>query len=315
VSTVFVAYDGVVALDLFGPFDALALADGLAVQAGRRPVFLPQIGATTLEPRRLASGPRVLPDLRLVDARPTRVIVPGFVRELERPHQDVVAWLSGLRDVQLISVCTGAFLLARAGRLDGRRVTTHWADAERLACSFPDVEVVPDALFIDDDDVWTSAGVTAGIDLAIALIRKELGPELALEVARRLVVFAHRPGGQSQFSAHLAAQSTDDEAIYAAQQWVLGHLRDDLTVDALARRVGMSPRNFARRFAAEAGTTPAQYVRHARLDAAKLLLESTDLGLDAIADHCGLGSDENLRRLFHRRLSVTPGAYRRRFRS
>lgn len=314
-STAFLVYPGVVALDLFGPFDAFALADTLLRQAGRPAHFRPVLAGASLEPVRLASGARVCPDVVWEDLQVERVVVPGCLPD-ERTaaaRSQVADALRHLQPVQTLAVCTGAFVLAEAGLLDGRRATTHWDHARTLASTYPAVEVVGDALYLDDGPVWTSAGVTAGIDLAIALIRAELGADLALTVARQLVVYAHRPGHQSQFSAHLAAQATVDDRIHAAQQWVLSHLTEDLSLEALARRAAMSRRTFSRRFAAESGMTPGAFVQRARLDAARSLLESTDLGLDGIAEACGLSSEEVLRRLFQRHLGTSPGAYRRSF--
>jgi transcriptional regulator GlxA family with amidase domain len=204
-------------------------------------------------------------------------------------------------------------VLAAAGLLDGRRATTHWSECERLATLFPAVTVEADPIFVRDGDVWTSAGVTAGMDLALALVEDDLGADVAREVARWLVLFVQRPGGQAQFSAQLAAQRPERDALRDVTAWMVDHLAADLSVPALARRAGMSTRNFARVFHAELRTTPAAFVETTRLEAARRLLESTDRTIDDIARACGFGTVETMHRTFKRTVRVTPGDYRRHF--
>ncbi|OUL99495.1 GlxA family transcriptional regulator [Variovorax sp. JS1663] len=211
------------------------------------------------------------------------------------------------------SVCTGAFVLAAAGLLDGKRVVTHWNSTARLAAACPRARVEPDAIYLKDGKLFTSAGVTAGMDLALAMVEEDHGRELALRVARELVMFLKRPGGQSQFSAHLAAQTAERSAMRALQDHVLAHLRDDLSVPTLAARAGMSERNFARVFRSETGTTPAEFVENARIDAARRLAEESDLPVKRLADAVGYANVDGFRRAFARRLGVTLGEYRRRF--
>ncbi|HVP28078.1 MAG TPA: GlxA family transcriptional regulator [Myxococcota bacterium] len=215
---------------------------------------------------------------------------------------------------RLGSVCTGAGILAEAGLLDGRRVTTHWSYAERLAALYPKVEVDPEPIFVRDGKIWTSAGVTAGMDLALALVEEDHGHEVALAVARELVMFLKRPGGQSQFSAQLAAQAADREPLRELQAWVAENPAEDLRVPLLARRAGMSPRHFARVFASSVGTTPARFIERVRVETARRRLEETAAGVDAVAAECGFGSAEVMRRAFLRALRVSPADYRRRFR-
>jgi transcriptional regulator GlxA family with amidase domain len=211
-------------------------------------------------------------------------------------------------------VCTGAFLLAEAGLLDGRRATTHWASCRELARRYPRVQVDPDPIFVRDGNVHTSAGVTAGMDLALALVEEDHGREVALGVARWLVLFLKRPGGQSQFSAQLSAQLAAREPIQELQAWVIENVDADLSVEALARRAGMSPRNFARVFTRETGVTPACFVETARVEAARRRLEQEGArGVEAIAAACGFGSAETMRRAFLRRVRVSPSDYRERF--
>jgi transcriptional regulator GlxA family with amidase domain len=228
-----------------------------------------------------------------------------------------VAWIrdAAARSRRVTSVCTGAFLLAAAGLLDGRRATTHWAWCDVLANRYPAVQVEPDPIFVRDGDVITSAGVTSGMDMALALVEEDLGREIALEVARWLVLFVKRPGGQAQFSAQLEAQIADREPLRELQQWLPDHLDEDLSVPALARRACMSERNFARAFRGETGMTPAAYVEAARVERARIFLDSGDLPVETIARQTGFGTVETMRRAFRRRVGVSPAGYRSRFRS
>jgi transcriptional regulator GlxA family with amidase domain len=212
------------------------------------------------------------------------------------------------------SVCTGPFFLGTAGLLDGLNVTTHWQHAAELAERFPAAKVASDQIFVQDGSLWTSAGVTAGIDLALKLIEDDHGRDVALSVARRLVVFLKRPGGQSQFSAHLAAQVATEGRIQAVQHWILDHLPLDLTVKTLASRAAMSVRNFTRTFQQEAGMTPADFVEMARVDSARRLLEDTDKPLQRVASSCGFANPDTMRRAFLRRIGTGPSEYRERFR-
>jgi transcriptional regulator GlxA family with amidase domain len=214
---------------------------------------------------------------------------------------------------RLASVCTGAFFLAEAGLLDGRRATTHWAYCERLARRYPRVQVEADTLFVREGRIYTAAGVTAGMDLALAMVEEDHGREVALAVARELVLFLCRPGGQAQFSAQLAVQLAEHEPLRDLQAWILDHPREDLSVEALARRVAMSPRNFARVFTREVGTTPARFVTSVRVETARRLLEETSHDLPAVCDRSGLGSPESMRRAFQRTVGVAPSRYRERF--
>ncbi|MFI9361397.1 GlxA family transcriptional regulator [Kitasatospora sp. NPDC053057] len=211
------------------------------------------------------------------------------------------------------SVCSGAFLLGAAGLLDGRRAVTHWARCAQLAERYPRVTVDPDPIFVRDGELWTSAGITAGMDLALAMTEADHGPEVSRRIARRLVMFVQRPGGQAQFSAQLAAQRPDRAPLRELLDWIADHPDADLGVPALAGRVAMSERNFTRVFRTETGRTPASYVESVRIEAAKRLLETTAATLDAVARSCGFGTVETLHRSFKRTLHVTPGEYRRRF--
>ena len=225
----------------------------------------------------------------------------------------VLRWIArrGRHARRIASVCTGSFLLAATGLLDGRRATTHWRRCAELARRYPAVRVENDPIFVRDGDVWTSAGVTAGIDLALAFVEDDLGRAAALSVARQLVVFAKRPGGQAQFSAGLAlATDPDFDALHA---WMAGNLHQDLSVPRLADRAGMSERSFARRYRAATGTTPSRAVERLRVEAAREALGTTRRSIKDVARRCGFGSEETMRRSFLRMLAVAPRDYRQRF--
>ena len=212
------------------------------------------------------------------------------------------------------STCTGAFLLGAAGLLDGRKSVTHWNRCADLAKTYPKTRVDPDPIFIEDDGVWTSAGVTAGIDLALAMVEADHGRELALKLARQLLVYSKRPGGQAQFSTTLKEQTRLATARFDALHfWIRDNLRADLRVDALARRCGMSARNFARLYTEETGRTPAKAIEHFRIEAARSMLEQGRRSIKDVAAQCGFGDAERMRRSFVRQLGVTPQSYRERF--
>jgi transcriptional regulator GlxA family with amidase domain len=243
------------------------------------------------------------------------VLVPGL-----RPPQwpPPAAALDALRaaharGARVASICTGAFVLAQAGLLDGRRATTHWAHAERLARRYPAVTVDPGVLYVDEGDVLTSAGVAAGIDLCLHLVRRDHGAEVANAVARRIVVAPHRDGGQAQF-VEAPLPPAGDRGLEATRAWAAQRLREPLTVAALARHAACSERTFARRFRAETGTTPLQWLLGQRVLHARRLLEATDLPVEHVADEAGFGTAASLRSHFRRATSTTPLAYRRAFR-
>jgi transcriptional regulator GlxA family with amidase domain len=246
----------------------------------------------------------------------TLVVAGGAGTERALADPELIAFVRGTarRARRTASVCSGAFLLAEAGLLDGRRATTHWGACARLAARYPKVTVDPDPIFVRDGRIWTSAGVTAGMDLALALVEQDHGRDVALGVARELVLFLKRPGGQAQFSAQLRAQLAEREPLRDLQAWMADHPAEDLSVEALAKRVAMSPRHFARVFKQETGATPARAALAARVEAARRRLEDGDDGLEGVAATCGFGSAEVMRRAFLRTLRVGPAVYRRRFR-
>ncbi len=218
------------------------------------------------------------------------------------------------RTRRVASVCTGAFLLGGCGLLDGRRATTHWSVTKMLGAMFPRADVLPDAIFVGDGHIFTSAGVTAGIDLSLAFVEQDCGSRVALNTARELVLYLRRVGGQSQFSVSLAAQAKAADGLRDLIVWIEENFSRDLGIPRLAERAAMSERTFARVFRAEIGMTPAAYVELVRLDRAKQLLETTKWPLARVADRCGLGSAATLARAFRRRLGITPEDYRARFR-
>jgi transcriptional regulator GlxA family with amidase domain len=318
-----VLFDQVQSLDVTGPLEVFTGANTWQASRGGAPAY--DIRTASLGGRavRTSSGLRLTPDGDLRDPRspvpgqpgPDLLIVPGGEGS-RRPAPELTAWLRahGRQAGRLVSVCTGAFLLAEAGLLDGRRVTTHWAYCASLAARYPRVSVEQDPIFVRDGNVATSAGVTAGIDLALALVEDDLGRDAALDIARQLVVFLRRPGNQAQFSAQLAGQLANREPLREVQRWIADHPGADLSVEALARQASLSPRQFARAFAAEVGMPPGRYVDRVRLETARRRLEDTADGVEQTARSCGYGTPEAMRRAFVRALGVSPGEYRRRFR-
>jgi len=312
-------YPGVQSLDVTGPlevFEGANRALRASGRAGRR--YVVRLVAADAGPLQTSSGLSIVPHARLTQA-PSRLdtlLVPGgsgHARlEDDRPTIEWIAAASRSAR-RTASVCTGAFLLAAAGLLRGRRATTHWSAAAELARRHPEVFVDAEPIFVRDGRIWTSAGVTAGMDLALALVEEDLDRETALLIARHLVLFVRRPGNQSQFSATLAAQQPGREPLREVQRLVLEDVAGDHSVDAMAARAHMSPRHFARAFAAETGITPGRYVERVRLEAARRRLEDTLEPVSSIATACGFGTPETMRRSFLRALAVAPAEYRRRF--
>lgn len=303
-------------LDVAGPLQVFASANDLAAARGEAPPYAPRVvaedagGVTTSSGLSLLAGPLPGED-EPVD---TLVVAGGWGVQAAMRDEALLAWVRAraARARRLASVCSGAFLLAAAGLLDGRRVATHWSRCAELGRRFPALRVEPDPIFLRDGMVWTSAGITAGIDLSLALVEEDLGRPAALGVARQLVVFLKRPGGQAQFSAALSLQDTGDR-FADLQGWMAGNLTGDLSLPALAARAGMSERSFLRHYRARTGLTPARAVETLRLEAARQMLTGTGRPLKRIAARCGFGSEETMRRVFLRHLAITPGEYRERF--
>jgi transcriptional regulator GlxA family with amidase domain len=309
-----VAFPGVQILDVTGPHEVFARAG----QSEARRAYAVEVLAAKAGPLASQSGLRLVADRSWREVRggiDTLLVAGGTGTAEAMRDTALLRWLARMapRVRRLGSVCSGTFVLAAAGLLDGRRVTTHWAWCRTLAEMFPRLTVEPDPIFVRDGNLWTSAGVTAGMDLALALVEEDLGRALALETARQLVLFLRRPGGQSQFSAQLAAQAAQREPLRDLQAWLADHPEANCSVAALARRVAMSPRNFARVFTREVGVPPARFVERVRVEAARRRLEESADGVDAIADACGFGTAESMRRAFLRTVHVSPSAYRHRF--
>src|SRR3954447_25455673 len=308
------AVDGVQSLDVMGPIETFCDANGLVPGTYRIEVVGPAGDGQITMSTGLKLGVDPLPEPP--PRHDTLVVAGGKGARRAVDDSEVVDWIAraARRARRTTSICTGSYLLAAAGLLDGRRATTHWNYCDALAERYPGVELDPDPVFVRDGDVWTSAGVTAGMDLALALVEDDLGAGVALAVARMLVVFFKRPGGQSQFSGVLSVQQASRPALRELQAWIAGHLSDDLSVAALAAQAGFSERSFARAFRADVGQTPAAYVEGLRVERARALLEDGAESLDAVARAAGFSSAEVLRRAFHRRMGVSPAAYRERFR-
>jgi transcriptional regulator GlxA family with amidase domain len=313
---VIVAFPRVQTLDVVGPAEVFATADRL--RAGGE--YAVEVVASESEAIVTGSGLRLQPHRTLAGVRgpiDTLIVAGGGGVEEAQHDERLVRWLRSAapRARRVASVCTGSFLLARAGLLDGRRATTHWAACDELERRHPEIEVERAPIFVRDGDVYTSAGVTAGIDLALALVEEDLGAAVARDTARWLVLFLRRPGDQAQFSAQPSWQPAEREPLRDLQAWIAENLTADLSVPALAEHAFMSPRNFARAFRREVGTTPAAYVESVRLERARAELEAGDTPVEAVAEMCGFGTVETMRRAFQRRFNVNPAAYRSRFRT
>ena len=312
---VLLAYDQMNLLDLCGPLQALTTANR---RAGRTRPYDTVVASASGGLVTTSAGLPLLtaPVASLEGAPIDTLIVPGGCKgETYQAPAALAAWVTERAPTvrRLCSVCTGAFLLAAAGQLVGRRVTTHWEWVDRLQTAYPAVRIEADRIFVRDGAVWTSAGVSAGIDLTLALIEDDLGHQAAIDVARQLVVFVKRPGGQSQFSAPLAEQARGNGDFAGLHAWIAAHLHEDLSVERLAEQVSMAPRTFARLYVARQGRTPARAVEGIRLEAACRALEHTGLPLKRIAANCGYREEQNLRRAFQRRFGITPAQYRLRF--
>jgi transcriptional regulator GlxA family with amidase domain len=311
-----VVFPAVQMLDVTGPLQVFATANDIMVEAGEAPPYTLRVVAKGGKSVTASAGLGLMTDpLSPVDAAlDTLMIAGGQGVEAAAADAALFEWVRARAATarRTASVCTGAFLLAASGVLDGRRATTHWSVCTELARRFPRVRVESDPIFVRDGSVWTSAGVTAGIDLALALVEEDLGRDLALAVARYLVVFLKRPGGQAQFSAMLSLQTGEDR-FGALHAWISAHLARDLPLSVLAVEAGMSERSFSRHYREATGLTPARAVERLRVEAARRLLSESKLPVKRIAQQCGFGSEETMRRSFLRMLAATPQDYRARF--
>ena len=313
---VFIVYPGIKLFDLAGPLqvfaDTLSKLNGnplyenvVASESGGIVSTDTGIDVTTAK---LSTIMR-----RKID---TLLVVGGSAAKEAARDEILISKLSRLsaRCRRIGSICTGAFLLAEAGLLDGKRAVTHWESCDALGAAFPAVMVDHDPIFVRDGEIWTSAGVSAGVDLALAMVEADYGHAAAMDVARSLVVFLKRPGGQSQFSSLLTAQDSDGTGRFSElHDWIVDHLHEDLSVETLARQCGMSGRNFSRVYKTVVGVSPARSVELIRLDAAKRLLQMSDLSLKLVSSRCGFGDEQRLRQVFLRHLGIPPSDYRAKF--
>jgi transcriptional regulator GlxA family with amidase domain len=310
------AFPDVQLLDVAGPLQVFASANELARAAGEPLPY--ELAVVAEQPLVIASGGLGLAGQKLSKSSgpiDTLIVAGGFGVGPACENAALIRWITARAAAarRVASVCTGAFLLATAGLLDGRRAVTHWRRCAEFARRFPAVHLEPDPIFVRDGNIWTSAGITAGIDLALTLVERDLGQRVALAVARQLIVFLKRPGGQAQFSATLALQH-DDARFEGLHAWIANHLSADLSIASLADAAAMSERSFVRHYRRATGMTPARAVERIRVEAARQGLEQ-GLPVKRVAARCGFGSEETMRRGFLRLLGATPQAYRERFAS
>jgi transcriptional regulator GlxA family with amidase domain len=310
-------------LDVSGPFEAFFFADhwlgrlGRTSEAGFQSVVIAAAPGTV----RTMSGMEIVAThsySEIIDGLDTLVVAGGFGVEQASKDEALLEWMHSIapRARRVASICSGAFILAAAGLLHQRRITTHWMFSDLLAAEYPSIEVDASRLFIRDGNIYTSGGITAGIDLALALIEEDVGQDIMLAVARTMVVFPRRPGGQSQFSAYTClSERTNRQDISQLRIWMMANPAADLSVQALADRMAMSPRNFSRLFHSEMGEPPAQFAEKVRAEAARCMLEQTVVPIETIAKEAGFGDPERMRRTFQRLYDISPADYRARFRS
>lgn len=314
-----IAPEGGMLLEAAGVADILGQANRLHQPDSNKPLY--HVAIATTQTHRVVHGRssvNLLADHRLADldpAEPRDTIMITGKGAIDDETTAVANWLrvAARSARRVVSVCGGTLILAEAGLLEGRRATTHWRLLDVLQARYPGVDVQRGPIYVQDGSVWTSAGVTSGLDLTLALVEDDHGFALARDIAQDLVMYLRRPGGQSQFSRHLLNQAKKPGPIRDLQAWILENLDKDLSVEKLADRVAMSPRNFTRVFTRETGTPPARYVEEARLDAARQRLEQSTEGVEQVASATGFGNGLNLRRVFERNLQLTPSEYRERF--
>jgi transcriptional regulator GlxA family with amidase domain len=306
-------------VDVIGPLEALGIASRtLEESSGRRGYETELVTSSSDLALTTSSGVKILAHKHYAQVRGKidTLLISGGSGTRGPRDPELLAWLrkTAKQAHRVCSICTGAYLLADAGLLEGKRATTHWRFVESFARKHPGVTWDPNPIFVKDDNIYTSAGISAGMDLTLALIEEDYGSALALEVARYMVIYLRRPGSQAQFSVALSAQAAERKSLQDLQVWIAENLAKDLSVEVLAAKAAMSARNFARVFARELGKTPARYVEHVRVEAARTQLASTDDGVDQIASRCGFSSAELLRRCFLRHFKVAPSQYRKHFR-
>lgn len=314
------AFAGCEILDVCGPLDIFCYTSYMLQSLGKtaQPAYTFKILAEQAGPLATTFGVKIVADCAFAEAADhfdTLIVAGGMGALAARENREMVEWIrrTSPNVRRTASICTGAFLLAESGLLDGRKATTHWKFCETLAQDYPALEVEPNRIYIRDEEVYTSGGITAGIDLALALVEEDWGSDIANRVARFLLVFFRRPGGQSQFSSFIPAEAKTRRDLRELQGWIIDHPTADLSVEALAERLAMSPRNFARVFLKDVGVTPASFVEQVRLNVARSKIEQTTLPLKAICEQSGFSNDEHMRRAFQRHLKVSPQTYRERF--
>ena len=314
-------FPGIQSLDVTGPLEVFALANLQLQEMGHVGDDAYRLILAAPSPGKIVTSCGIKLDVdvglaELAEDPIDTLLVPGGMGDsvaVQQQNDAILCWLreQAHRVRRIGSVCSGALLLAAAGLLDGRRATTHWLDVDELR-SYPNIEVDPDAIYVRDGNVYTSAGITSGIDLALALVEEDWGRALALAVARRMVLYLKRDGGQQQYSTHLANQISSDQ-FAGLVEWLHRNLHKNISVESMAEQCAMSPRNFARRFVAETGDTPSRFLEKARVEKSRQLLLEKNLSLEKIAQTCGFNSAEQLRRAFYRHLGVLPSDYRKRF--
>jgi transcriptional regulator GlxA family with amidase domain len=307
-------------LDVTGPLEVFSRTSRWLCDHGKysEPVYQVEIIGLTKGPFKTSSGLRLYAESGIADVGrgiDTLMIAGGVGVENHRANAPLLRWIRRQAGYvrRLASICTGAFLMAEAGLLKGCRATTHWNHCSDFARDFPDIQVEPDTIFVREGSIYTSGGVTAGMDLALAMVEEDFGREVALAAARELVMFLKRPGGQSQFSAQLSVQFAEHEPLRNLQTYILEHPSEDLSIEQLAKKAAMSPRNFARIFAEETGMTPGRFVHSVRVETARRLLEETSESIETVCEQSGLGTPETMRRAFMQSLGIPPGQYRQRF--
>jgi transcriptional regulator GlxA family with amidase domain len=305
-------------VDVMGPLEVFGLASRMLEEESGRPGYETELvtnSADLVIPTSSGIGINANKHYGQVTGRVDTLFIAAGAGTRVPADPVLLAWLREMarQTRRVCSVCTGAFLLANAGLLNGRRATTHWRYVESFAQQYPAVSWDPQPIWVQDGNIYTSAGISAGMDLALALIEEDHGNALALAVARRMVIFLRRPGSQAQFSVALAAQATKRRGLGDLQAWIAENLTKDLSIEALAQRAAMSPRNFVRVFSKELGNTPARFVEQVRIEAARTQLASTDDSMDVIAGRCGFSSAELLRRCFLRHFKIAPRQYRKNF--
>ena len=314
-----VVYPGAETLDITGPYEVFAFTNKVIQNKGisQESVYPVTLLAKQAGPVTTFSGMQLIADqsFNQISEDYDTLMIPGGFLEDVLPNTEIVELIKVMAPKvrRLASVCTGAFLLAESGLLDGRRATTHWNWCAEFAEKYPQVNVESDRIFVKEGNIMTSGGITSGIDLALAMVEEDWGQKIALAVAQFLVVYLKRPGGQSQFSSYLTREASSRSDLRELQSWIMQNPEENLKVDTLAERMTMSPRNFARLFMSETGMTPAKFVEMVRIDAARNLLELTKFSIDNIADSSGFKDPENMRRAFTRQLGVNPSDYRKRF--